>query len=168
MVDYNEEIRINIIKGQSGNMAWALVADKYKQDKHQDKNLDEYLEMYQNIYKKILEVNLKLLNGENKIPIKDYTIPAGGSNVPIAKINSKKTSEEREIGAAWPDRKDPKKVSIKHKETGEWTNVFLGEMETTEDGFKTEINGHEILLKKIKDRPNPKMPLYRVYEVGGD
>lgn len=75
---------------------------------------------------------------------------------------------EKEIGAAWPDKKFSNRLSVKNSATGEWSDVMIADLEKTDEGFKQKTDEGVLVFRKLsdKERKNDKMPLYRIYKIG--
>lgn len=166
-------VKEDIIRGQTSNQAIQIAVGTEKETK----DLDEFLNCYERIYTRLLPINLKLLNGdvgttENE-PIPEENIQVGHSTtVPEKKPvnpnayndNNVANDQNNEIGAAW-NGKYPGTLSCKSK-IGEDRYVKTANLEKTDEGYREEIEGNIYIYKKLskEERPNPKMPHYRVYK----
>ena len=157
----NQRKKIDIVNGQTANMAWSLALQLLETDEVGKEGLIDY---YEKFFPKLLEVNLRLLNGNHAYtgPRVIASVPAGSSYATEPKTYNKKTSDPKmqEIGAAWQDKKFKDKLSCKNTETGEWASIKLNEIKDE----KYESSNGTWLFKKIENRPNEKMPLYRIYK----
>ena len=157
----NQRKKIDIVKGQTANMAWNLSLQLLETD---EVGKDGLIDYYEKFFPKLLEVNLKLLNGNHADtgPRVIANVPAGSNYTTESKAYNKKASDPKmqEIGAAWIDKRFKDKLSCKNTETGEWASVKLSELK---DGKYESSNG-TWLFKKIENRTNEKMPLYRIYK----
>lgn len=147
MNDYNE----GAFKGMCANQAFdlALIITKhYGFGKSGIEDEDLVLRRYEKIFPKLLEVNKKLLIDE-------------------VKVEAKREDGLEEVGVAWMDKKMKGKLNCKDKETGEWSNINLKDIEKKgSDGIYENELGQKFIFKEIpkEERKNEKMPLYRIYK----
>jgi len=75
-------------------------------------------------------------------------------------------NQELEVGAAWPDKTFPNKLSVKDSKTGHWKDINLADLEKTSTGYKQKTSEGIFLFRKLSEseRPNDKMPAYRIYK----
>ncbi len=77
--------------------------------------------------------------------------------------------DEAEVGAAWLDKKFEDRLSVQDKQTREWRDVNLKDLEEVGDDYREKTSEGTFIFKKIPEekRTNNKMPVYRIYKVGG-
>jgi len=77
--------------------------------------------------------------------------------------------KETEVGAAWSDKKFKDRLSVKDSETGKWEDVSVADLEKTDEGYRQKTSKGIFIFRKIpeKKRVNNKMPMYRIYKIGG-
>jgi len=95
-----------------------------------------------------------------------------------AELNKKSVLVERgypdknkktEVGAAWPDKKFKDRLSVKDSGTGKWKDVNIADLEKTDEGYRQKTSEGMFIFKRLleRERTNNKMPMYRIYKIGG-
>ena len=94
-----------------------------------------------------------------------------GAELNKESVSAKKEhpDKETEVGAAWPDKKFKDRLSVKDSETGKWEDVSVADLEETDEGYRQKTSEGIFIFRKIpeKKRVNNKMPMYRIYKIGG-
>lgn len=73
---------------------------------------------------------------------------------------------EIEVGAAWFDKEDETKLSVKDSETGNWREIKISDLKEIDEGYLEKTPKGIFIFKKIPDekRINQKMPFFRIYK----
>ena len=85
------------------------------------------------------------------------------------KLNFEKSNNEIEVGAAWISKESKDNLSVQYSKGGIFENVDISNLKKTDNGFKQIIGKDIFIFKKLseKERTNNKMPVYRIYKIGG-
>ena len=81
----------------------------------------------------------------------------------------KKIRNETEVGAAWISKESKDKLSVQYSKNSKFEDVDVKDLEKTEQGYRQENSEGIFNFKKLSERQrsNNKMPMYRIYKVGG-
>jgi len=81
----------------------------------------------------------------------------------------KRINHETEVGAAWPDKKSKDILNVKDTVTGKWDDVKIVDLEKIREGYRQETPEGVFIFRKLseRERTNNKMPMYRIYKIGG-
>ena len=117
-----------------------------------------------------VNMTAELDDGENPEAIGEILIERA-SKIILDNVNSGDFSTENlaEVGAAWPSKKFNEGLSVKISKTGKWEDVKIEDLEKTADGYKQKTDDGILIFRKISDdkRTNGKMPMFRIYKMGG-